>query len=267
MPARTRSSYYVIMVADIEGFGRRPDPLQYWLRERMYGIADAAMAASGIDFSGSPTPTDRGDGAFWLFPGTVPKVELTANFMRCLRAELRAYKQVSSADAELRLRIALHSGEVARDRQSWVGTDLNTACRLVDIAPLKSCLQQCRPAADLVLAVSQAWHSSVLRHNHPDISDDFLQVPFTAKEVRQNAWITVPGHPLPPGTVAGAPDTAPSPDADGGTEPDENSGEGGDESWPDLPQANTGRFAGARISAERVYGGDHNEGTGGRASR
>lgn len=195
-----KAQHYSIVVVDIERFGGRTDPVQAYLREQMYEVGHAALAVLGVDPAALATPADRGDGFFWLLPGDVDKVELTGTFIDTLHAGLRAHAAVAGPDGALRLRVALHYGQVAWDGRGWIGTELNSACRLVDIQPLRAALAAA-DRATLALAVSDRWYEAVVRHDHPGIDRaTFRRVAFDAKEVRdRHAWISVPGYSAPPG--------------------------------------------------------------------
>ncbi len=194
-----KSQYHEIIVVDIKDFGSRSNPVQSWLRDRLYELLEKALEAAGVDHRAAPPPTDRGDGMFWLLPGSVPKTDLTGPFVRHLHTGLRALAATSSDRAAMRLRVVLHAGEVAWDERGWVGADLNTACRMVDLPVLRETLAAAEDAP-MVLAVSDAWHRSVILHDYPEIDPaEFRPVRFDAKEIRNaTAWIRVPGHVWPP---------------------------------------------------------------------
>ncbi|MDT0270174.1 hypothetical protein RM844_28275 [Streptomyces sp. DSM 44915] len=199
--------YHTILVVDIEGFGRRRNPVQSWLRERLRQVLEDAFEAAGIDVLAGPPPVDRGDGMFWLLPATVPKEDVTGPFVDRLARGLREHAGTSSANGALRLRLALHGGEVGADGQGWVGADLNTACRMVDHQPLRDALADV-PGAGLVVAVSDEWHRKVVSHHHPGIdATEYRPVRFDAKEIRnETVWVRVPGHAWSPraGATTGA---------------------------------------------------------------
>ncbi|MFF3502349.1 hypothetical protein [Streptomyces sp. NPDC003247] len=208
---KPKAQVYSIVVVDIEKFGRRANPVQLWLRERLYDIVRKAFSESGIDAENGPEPSDRGDGFFWLLSG-VDRTQLTGRFVDVLDQKLRAHARTSNEQGALRLRVALHQGDVTDDGPGWVGEELNTACRLVDIDPLRTALES-GPRAGLALAVSGEWHRQVVRHDDASVAGDtFRCVPFDAKEIRgAHAWIRVPGYDAPPG-ISGArtaPDTPP----------------------------------------------------------
>ncbi|MEU6811305.1 hypothetical protein ABZ920_20395 [Streptomyces sp. NPDC046831] len=252
---RPKAQLYSILVVDIEKFGRRANPVQLWLREQLYGIVRAAFTESSIDWSGGPEPSDRGDGFFWLLPGSVDRTDLTGRFVEVLDQRLRAHARTSSEEGALRLRVALHQGDVAGDAHGWAGEELNTACRLVDIPPLRTALASA-PRAGLALAVSGEWHRHVVRHDDPSVaSRTFRCVTFDAKEIHgAHAWIRVPGYDAPPGVSATRPAPgAPSRDAAPGAAP-----AGREDRRADHPGApGSGPFAGAHFDrVGQVFGGD-----------
>lgn len=210
----SRSRYHVIVVVDVEGFGRRTDTVQKWLRKQLYRIMEEAFAEAGIAVPEHPGPHDRGDGAFWLLPGEVPKQDLTGPFIDRITAGLEEYAAVSAEEARMRLRVSLHAGEVAQDDRGWVGSDLNTACRLVDAQPLRDVLAAA-PRAHLALIVSSQWHGAVVRHGAGGIAHgSYAPVSLGIKELHDTAWIRVPGYDSPPGLS----DASPAEDAAGSAE-------------------------------------------------
>ncbi|WP_053923094.1 hypothetical protein [Streptomyces chattanoogensis] len=249
---RVKAQHYAILVVDAEKFGSRPNPVQAWLRERLYELLEEALDEAGIDHRAEPRPSDRGDGVFWLLPGSVPKIDLTGRFVELLQTGLRAHARTSNADGALRLRVALHFGEVAWDGRGWVGEDLNTACRMVDLRPLRDALSAGQRSG-LALAVSDEWYRGVVRHGYPEAdSGAYRAVRFDAKEIRgARAWIRVPGYDTPPGIEGWRADES----ASAAESADGPAGAPGAGPVSDRP-GNSGAFAGADIDAQQVFGRD-----------
>ena len=127
-----------------------------------------------------------------FFPATVSKAILLQPFVPELSNRLRVYNQSVRADHRIRVRVAVHSGEVVRGPHGWIGTDLNLTCRLVDSAVLRQELAS-RPHADLTVAVSDVIHQAVVRHGHRDTDAfSYRKVRVAAKEAATNAWIHTP---------------------------------------------------------------------------
>jgi hypothetical protein len=191
-----RSTYYAMVIVDIEQFGRRKNSDQHWLRRQMYDVLEAAAIQAGIPWSECHR-VDRGDGVIILVPASVAKEVITEGFVRELDTELATYARRSGASVAMRMRVALHAGDVVRDAEGWVNAELNTACRLVDLPALRDALEQV-PSARLALIVSDMWFKAVVRHDPGAVDHrDYRLVPITTKELDDWAWIHVPGHPRP----------------------------------------------------------------------
>lgn len=195
---KSRSAYYIMIIIDIEQFGRRKNPDQHWLRRQMYDVLESAAERAGIPWSQCHL-ADRGDGVIILIPAAaaVSKEEVTEGFIRELTTELATYAGRSRETVAMRMRVALHAGDVVRDEHGWVGAELNTACRLVDLPALRDALRQA-PHARLALIVSDMWFKTVVSHD-PGAVDHrtYTQVPITTKELDDWSWIHLPGHPKP----------------------------------------------------------------------
>ncbi|WP_217548199.1 hypothetical protein [Streptomyces sp. GbtcB6] len=265
--------YYLIVVIDIERFGRRTDPMQRWLREQLYAILDKALEQAGIGTDDVAVTSDRGDGCFLLLRPSVSKLDLTTRFLDALQTGLRGHAQRGNEETALRVRVALHAGEVSEDRRGWVGEALNTACRLVDLDALRTTLAAASRSG-LALAVSEDWHAAVVRHDYPELpASGFRELPFVAKEITSHAWLRVPGYDEPPGLGAAAPaaerptPSAPRPATDTpathASAADSASAAATPGPAAPAPPAggNHGPFAGAVFhNPGRVYGGNHYEG-------
>ncbi|WP_327723067.1 hypothetical protein [Streptomyces europaeiscabiei] len=264
--------YYLITVLDIERFGRRTDPTQQWLREQLYAIVEKALEQAGIGSDDVEAMCDRGDGCFLLLRPSVSKLDLTTRFLDALQTGLRGHAQRGNEETALRVRVAMHAGEVSQDRRGWVGEALNTACRLVDLDSLRTTLAAASRSG-LALAVSADWHDAVVRHDYPELpASGFREVPFVAKEITSYAWLRVPGYAEPPGlgataAASGRPTPSvprPAADAPAADSPATIAPPGlaaPDTATPNPPAGgNHGPFAGAVFhNPGRVYGGNHYE--------
>jgi hypothetical protein len=191
-----KSAYFTIAVVDIEKFGRRRNTDQQWLRQQMYHVLEAAATQAGIPWS-QCQKADRGDGVIILIPASAPKEDITEGFVRELNTALGAYSRRSNESVSMRIRMALHAGDVVRDDQGWVGAELNTACRLVDLPALRNALTK-MPSALLALIVSDIWFKTVVRHDPGAVDHrEYTRVPIAIKELNDWGWIHLPGSPKP----------------------------------------------------------------------
>ncbi|MBB5959279.1 class 3 adenylate cyclase [Saccharothrix tamanrassetensis] len=174
--------YRSIFVVDIAGFGRWSNPLQIVARDVLTNAVRDAFRVAGIRWNDLGVQ-DRGDGMMVLIPGQVSKVDILDPFLPRLTARLRRHNE--TAAPRIRVRLSLHAGEVHRDAHGWVGSDLNTACRLADADPVRAKL-----AGDAVLVVSDVLYQSVVRHGYRRVDPAaFSRVEIAEKEVRAPAWV------------------------------------------------------------------------------
>ncbi|HEY7273998.1 MAG TPA: hypothetical protein VH502_14795 [Actinoplanes sp.] len=207
-------TFHTIAVVDIERFGPRTNPGQASLRRAMYETLQEACAESGIDWA-PIVALDRGAGVILLVPPATPVVHIAGAFVRALDAVLAEQAAMFSEAHRMRFRLALHQGLCRQDENGWVvGEAIDTACRLVDTAPLREALTNA-PDARMALIVSDDIHRSVIRHAHRLIDPaSFAPVVINARELgNETGWISVPGRAYPPAMPAGTPQPRPAPPA------------------------------------------------------
>ena len=90
----------------------------------------------------------------------------------------------------LRLRMALHAGEVYRDAHGVAGAAVNNAFRLAEAAELRSALAAA-PGV-LALIVSDWFFSEVVRHDPAAEPGSYRRVQVNVKETAAAGWIRVP---------------------------------------------------------------------------
>ena len=90
---------------------------------------------------------DRGDGVLVLVPPEVPKGRLVSNLLARLEAALGTHNAAMerqhasrAAATQVRLRVAVHAGEVTFDGHGVVGAAVDYTFRLADAPPFKSAL-------------------------------------------------------------------------------------------------------------------------------
>lgn len=183
-----------ILVVDVESFGDRSRTDQHRLvvREGMYGVLEAAFADSGIPLT-SITIEDRGDGALVLLSADVPKATLVDRMPPRIDAELRRYNALHAIEARMRLRIALHAGEVRDDRYGVVADAVNFTFRILEAREAKRALAE--STASFVLIVSDWFFQSVVTHEPAAHPAAFRAIPVDVKETHDKAWIRLFGEP------------------------------------------------------------------------
>jgi len=204
------SRYYALVVTDIENWGGRPGAIQARMQVALRLILERAMACAGIENAGVRS-TSRGDGLIIALPAEVSKELITAGFVKTLNRELRTYDDECPPEEVMRLRIALHAGDVHDGGTEWAGEAVVTACRLVDSDVLRRVLNAADTAV-LALIVSAYWYDAVLRAGWADPTD-YDRVRPGLKDYAGDAWIRVPGKSHPPGLLPSDTATAPPPPA------------------------------------------------------
>ncbi|MFG1607683.1 hypothetical protein [Actinoplanes sp. NPDC049265] len=189
--------FYSIVVVDVERFGQRTNPMQASLRAAMYEVVRTAFADVRRD--GEIVRLDRGDGIVMLVPtATADSVTLAGRFVDALDRALREKSRMFSAEHQMRMRVALHQGNCLQDEHGWQGEAINTAARLVDAQELRDALAAA-PDAAMALIVSDEIYRGVVRHGYRYIDPaSFARITLAKKELHEDAWISVPGHPSPP---------------------------------------------------------------------
>lgn len=196
-----------ILVVDVEQFGAaaRTNADQIAVREAMYQALRRAFGKGGIAWD-SCVVEDRGDGALILIPPEIPKARLVTSMPVGLAAALHAHNATSPAASQIRLRLAVHGGEVHPDAYGVTGSTVNHTFRLVDSAPLKRALAT--SPVNLAMVASDWFYHEVIRH-HPDATPDaYRPVRVIVKETDALAWICLPelpaaGQPTPPSVHTG----------------------------------------------------------------
>jgi class 3 adenylate cyclase len=219
-----------LVAVDIEGYSGRDNLGHLELRNALRRVCDEAFARIGV----SPDARqDQGDAFLFLIPPDVPKAHLVSDLIRELGTALRLSNRNWRADARMRLRVALHAGEVHLDGTGYGGESVVTVARLIDADPLKEALKT--TPGDLAVIVSDQLYGDVVRQEYRDSDPaDYTRVHVSRKEFSQPAWVRVPGA-RPPYVGPGAAPVARPP----GRGPEEPGAP-----WPSAAAAGNMPFAG-----------------------
>lgn len=155
-----------ILLMDMEGSGRRRDSEQAVIHRMLYTVLHETLSAAAIE----PTEyrsEDRGDGVFVLIDPAVPKPALLRALLTATPEQLVSTNRLAAEGARIRLRIVVHTGEVALDEFGAVGADLVHAFRLLDASALRKELATMSEPS--VLCVSDTVYQGVVRHAHPGV--------------------------------------------------------------------------------------------------
>ena len=185
-----------IIVVDVEGFGdqRRTNPEQVAVRDGLHQAMQDAFGRAGIPWD-QCGHEDRGDGVFILVPAEVPKALLGQSLPPALVTALRAHNAGHPERERIRLRMALHAGEVQYDKNGVTSAAVNLTFRLLEARQLKAALAS-SPGV-LAVIVSSWFFDEVVRHGHA--APGYRAVTVSVKETTTIGWICLPDQVHPAG--------------------------------------------------------------------
>ncbi|GIJ46882.1 hypothetical protein Val02_37680 [Virgisporangium aliadipatigenens] len=147
--ARAMSLGNVVLMVDIEGFGRVSELEHQHLRRTLEQLVREVLADSGIA-AGDVPRQEAGDSLIMVLPHSV---DIEALVLR-LTSVLRKLNAQRDRSARLRIRVAMTTGYVRPDVGAFTGQAAVTASRMVDAPALRQALAD-RPAEDVVVAVDE----------------------------------------------------------------------------------------------------------------
>jgi hypothetical protein len=182
------TAHCTIVTVDIEGFGRysRTNMNQVRVRHGMYRSMHEAFDAAGIPWT-SCRREDRGDGILILAPAHVPKVLFSDRLPDSLVQALTVHNATHPVEERIRLRLALHAGEITYDEHGVTASSITHTFRLVDAAALRRKLA--KSAATLAVISSDWFYDEVVRHSERSAARSYRSINITTKETTTRAWI------------------------------------------------------------------------------
>lgn len=190
------AKHRTIVLVDVERFSdpRRTLPHQRRVRDGMYRTVREALKAAGVPWDRCHWE-DRGDSVFVLVPADIPKAPFVEILPGALTGVLREHNLASHPLQQIRLRLALHAGEVAFDEHGVTATSVTTAFRLLDAEPLRTALAT--SPGNLAMIVSEWMFEEVVRHSAVINAETFRRVQVAVKKASLTGWISLPDHPYP----------------------------------------------------------------------
>ncbi|WP_285744613.1 hypothetical protein [Lentzea sp. NBRC 105346] len=185
----------LIAVVDVEGFSdpARTELHQDAVRRGLYEALQLSLSEIGID-PNACTIEDRGDGALILLPVTASAVTVAEQLPARLVSALKRHNAVAAGPATIRLRVALHAGQVREDRQGFGGTAVIHTFRLVDATELRTTLRESDGV--LALIVSDEFYREVVARDPASEPEVYRRVDIQVKHTRAPAWLrTFDGRP------------------------------------------------------------------------
>jgi class 3 adenylate cyclase len=185
-----------LLSVDIEGSGRpdRTSETSVVLRQTLFSELERAFQASGIDWSRCRRE-DTGDGMVVLVPPEFPEHSLVHPLLGLLADGLRHHNRGSGDVNRIRVRAALHSGEVVADDYGVTGRPQVHLARLLSAQPLREALARAPETATVAVLVSDHFYENVIVKGHRGIDPNvYSPVTVQEKETEARAWLNVVGH-------------------------------------------------------------------------
>ncbi len=192
MTYRGLAVHRTIVAFDVEGFGarRRTNPNQVAVRDGLYRAVREAFRNAGIPWADGDHE-DRGDGMFILIGSEVPKSLFVESLPSALVGALRQHNSGHPEAERIRLRMALHAGEVNYDGHGATAAAINLTFRLLESDAIKQALAR---SADVLAVITSSWFfEEVVRHSTADAAA-YRPVPVAVKETVTTGWVWLADH-------------------------------------------------------------------------
>lgn len=180
-----------IVAVDVEGFGNRSrtNRNQVAIRDGLYRAMREAFGQAGIPLA-DHDHEDRGDGMLILVGSEVPKSLFVESLPFALASALRDHNSAHSDLEQIRLRMALHGGEVNFDEHGATAASINLTFRLLESEQVKKALAE---STGVLAVITSSWFfEEVVRHTTADAAA-YRPVSVVVKETTTTGWICLPG--------------------------------------------------------------------------
>ncbi|MFG2525005.1 hypothetical protein [Streptomyces sp. NPDC048527] len=199
-----RYEYRALLACDIAGSaGRGEQRLQEIRRVLRSALSDALCVADldERDFA----YVDTGDGCRLVAPAALPKARLLFPLLPELCSRIREHNRQAGADTRLRVRAAVHAGEIRFDPDGTVsGAPFEALARLLDSAPLRHATLAGTGGTPLAAILSHHVHEETVGHGYEGLdADAFTAADVRVKEYAARAWLWYPGSPVGPQVGSG----------------------------------------------------------------
>ncbi|MQY19497.1 hypothetical protein [Nocardia macrotermitis] len=207
-PVAQPRQYRALLAVDIERSAGRGDTALGMIRDALQTALRESLQRSEIDWDDC-SRHDLGDGMRVIVPAGIPKSRLIHPLLHELSARLRAHNRMSAELTQIRVRVALHAGEVHMAQgEEASGGPLEVLARLLDAPAARDALTQAPPTITTAAVLSQHFFEDTVGHDYPGIDDAaFHRITVRVKKFAADAWLYRPELPSPPPE---SPDVQPS---------------------------------------------------------
>ncbi|MEU8340992.1 hypothetical protein AB0C74_04810 [Spirillospora sp. NPDC048832] len=142
---------------DICDFSSGAPQSMLYKRSTMYQVIQEAARAAGLNWDDCERE-DRGDGFFLLAPPSYSVHSLVISLAPEINKRLSHINNALPQQQQLRLRMAIHDGDLTRDDHGVVGPDINLLFRMLNAPALRARFEQ----GDFALIVSENVFNRVI---------------------------------------------------------------------------------------------------------
>ncbi len=200
-----RYEYRALLACDIAGSAGRGQQRLQEIRSVLRSALSGAFGVADLD-PREFVYTDTGDGCQLVAPAGLPKARLLLPLLPELSERIREHNRRAGPGTQLRVRAAVHAGEVRLDPEGTVsGTPFEALARLLDSAPLRHAALAGPDGTPVAAVLSQHVYEETVGHGHDGLeSGAFTAAEVRVKEYAAPAWLWYPGSPVGPHGDAGA---------------------------------------------------------------
>ncbi|WP_309235892.1 tetratricopeptide repeat protein [Amycolatopsis sp. SID8362] len=169
------------------------------MRDGLDQIVRTAFAAAGLAWADCYHETS-GDAVLALVPADTGKAAFVETVLPALVVNLRIHNDKHPPAQRIRLRVALHAGEVGYDVHGVTSGSLTRAFRLCSAPALKAALAS---SPGVLGVIASDWlFTEVIRHVPAAAPGTWRSIAVRVKEVDTTGWVTLPDHPYLPDPAA-----------------------------------------------------------------
>ena len=182
-----------IVVVDIEGFGdlSRNNSNQVRTRRGLYNALRHSFDTAGIPWDRCQRE-DRGDGVLILAPADIPKALFVDRLPGTLAEALAAHNKRHPASEQIRLRLALHAGEIFHDEHGVTSSSINHTFRILEARAIKVAFAE---STGILAVIGSSWFfEEVIRQSDWSEAHAYTAVDVVNKETETRAWIRTVGR-------------------------------------------------------------------------
>ncbi|MER7182892.1 hypothetical protein ABT404_26055 [Streptomyces hyaluromycini] len=191
--------YRALLACDIAGSAGRGQQRLHEIRSVLRSALSGALAGADLDLRDFGY-ADTGDGCRLVAPAALPKARLLFPLLPELSSRIREHNRHAGPDTRLRVRVAVHAGELLFDPEHTVsGTPFEALARLLDSAPLRHATLAGTGGTPVAAILSHHFYEETVGHGYDGLeADAFTAADVRVKEYAARAWLWYPGSPVGP---------------------------------------------------------------------